>query len=169
MLQQGHTSIIIKVKLKTELPYYLIGLPLLILCGVLTRPDFSSVWPFALVLTVAIATYCLLTYRLNFIEIDVIKQAIVLTEANVLQMQVKRTYPLDKLQFTYKVGKLGFRARMMNVCRLFVSGKEVAVVMPDRDGWTDETVNSLVKALVRAGVTKKFTGYSMKDATINDL
>jgi len=169
MLQQNPTSSVIRVDLKTELPFYLIGLPLLFLFGTLTRPNYSPNWLFALILIIVILTYNLLVYRLNAIEIDISKQTVLLIQTNLLQMHKKQSYPLGTLQFSYKLGKLSFRSRLMNICKLFVSGREVAVITPDRDGWTDKSVNDLAKALVRAGIDRKFTGYSLKDAAIKDL
>jgi hypothetical protein len=73
------------------------------------------------------------------------------------------------LQFTYKTGKPGLYHRIVDVCRLYLKDKEIAAIIPDHNGWTDETVNDLAKGLVALGVPKKFMGYSGKDAKINGL
>lgn len=108
-------------------------------------------------------------YRLNAIEIDAGGGNVVFIETNLLGMQARRTYSLSALSFTYKVGKISLYSRSVNICKLFINNKELATVTPDRDSWTDESVNSLVKVLIKAGINKKFTGCSLKDAKIIDL
>ena len=158
-----------RVELKTELPYWLIILPCFFLLGVLTKPSFISAWPLMLILTVVLVSYSILTYRLTLIEIDIIKGEAILTETNLLKNKRVESYPLKDLQFTYKKGKPGLYHRVVNICRLYLKDKEIAAIIPDHDGWTDETVNDLAKGLVNLGVPKKFIGYSFKDAEINGL
>jgi len=73
------------------------------------------------------------------------------------------------LQYTYTKGKTSLHSRVVNICRLYLNEKEIAAIIPDRDGWTDDTVNDLAKCLVNLGVAKKFIGYGFKDAEINGL
>lgn len=122
-----------------------------------------------LLLAFILITYSALTYRLNLIEIDTIKGEVTLTETNLLKSKRAKKYPLREIQFTYKKGKTGLYHRVVNICRLYQSDKEIAAVIPDQDGWTDETVNDLAKGLVTFGVPKKFLGYNFKDAQINCL
>jgi hypothetical protein len=108
-------------------------------------------------------------YRLNLIEIDTMNGEAILTETNLLSQKKVRSYPLSELQFTYKTGKTSLYSRVVNICRLYLKDKEIAAIIPDQDGWTDDTVNDLAKGLVNLGVSKKFIGYSLKDAEINGL
>ena len=158
-----------RVELKTELPYWLVILPGIFLFGVITEPSFISTWPLMLILTVLLVTYSVLMYRLNLIEIDTINGEAILSETNLLRNKRVKSYPLRNLQFTYKKGKTSLYGRVVNICRLYLNDKEIAAIIPDHDGWTDDTVNDLVKGLVNLGVSKKFIGYSSKDAEINGL
>ena len=70
MIQPNTIPKFFQVKLKTELPYWLVILPGIFLFGVITKPSFISTWPLMLILTVVLVTYSVLLYRLNLIEID---------------------------------------------------------------------------------------------------
>ncbi|OQP67668.1 hypothetical protein [Niastella populi] len=156
-----------RIELKTEIPYWLIILPSLFLLGIITKPEFIMVWPFALLLTVVLLFYSASTFRLTSIDIN--KGEAILTETNLLKSKRIKSYPVRDLQFTYKIGKPGLRHRVVNICRLYLKDKEVASIIPDHDGWTDDTVNDLAKGLASLGVAKKFIGYGSKDAEINGL
>jgi hypothetical protein len=158
-----------KVELKTEIPYWLVILLGIFLFGVVTRPKFISTWPLMLILSVALVTWSILMYRLNLIEIDTTNGEAIITETNLLNKKKIRSYPLSELQFTYKKGKTSLYSRVVNICRLYLNNKEIAAFIPDKDGWTDDTVNNLVKGLVNLGLSKKFVGYSFKDAEIDGL
>jgi hypothetical protein len=158
-----------RVELKTELPYWLVILPGIFLFGVITKPSFISTWPLMLILSVALVTWSVLTYRLNLIEIDTMNGEATLTKTNLLRKKRVRSYTLSDLQFTYKKGKTSLYSRVVNICRLYLNDKEIAAIIPDQDGWTDDTVNDLARGLVNLNVSKKFIGYSAKDAEINGL
>lgn len=158
-----------KVKLKTELPYWLVILPGIFLFGVMTKPGFISTWPLMLILTVVLVTYSVLMYRLNQIDIDALNGEVVLTETNLLKCKRVKNYKLKNLQYTYIKGKISLYSRVLNICTLYLNNKEIATITPDRDGWTDDTVNDLAKCLVGLGVPRKFIGYGVKHAEINGL
>jgi hypothetical protein len=122
-----------------------------------------------IILTVVLVTYSVLMYRLNLIEIDTLNREAILTETNLIGHKRVKSYPLGNLQFTYTKGKTSLYSRVVNICRLFLNDKEIAAIIPDHDGWTDDTVNDLAKGLVDLGVSKKFIGYSSKDIEINGL
>lgn len=158
-----------RVKLKTELPYWLVSLPGIFLFGVITNPSYISTWPLMLILSVALVIWSVFMYRLNLIEIDTMNNEVILTETNLISQKKVRSYPLSDLQLTYKTGKTSLYSRIVNICRLYLKDKEIAAIIPDQDGWTDDSVNDLVKGLVNLGVSKKFIGHSFKDAEIKGL
>lgn len=158
-----------RVELKTELPYWFVILPIIFLIGVITRSGFISSWPLMMLFLFVLVAFSVLTYRLNLIEIDAKNGEAVLTETNLVMQKKVRRFPLGELQFTCKKGKFSAYSRVVKICRLYLNDKELAVISPDRDGWTDETVNELVKGLVNFNVSKKFIGFSYKDAEIDNL
>lgn len=169
MTHSDNTLKTFAVELKTELPFWLIFLPAVYIIGVLSRPGMLAVWPLMLLLLLAIAAYSTLVYRLNSITVDKRKGRVELGESNLLRRQRFKDYPLNALKFTYRRGKAGIRSRQINICTLYLADKKVATIMPDRDGWTDDSVHELARGLACLGVPKKFTGYSFKDAEIRDL
>ncbi len=158
-----------RLAIKPAIPYYLIILPCIFILGVITKPNYISTWPLILTLMVVLVLYSVLVFTLTVVEIDVIKKEVVLIETNVLKKKKINHYPLKEVQFTYKKSKTGLYSRLVNICRLYLKDKKLIAVIPDRDGWTDDTVNDLAKGLVNAGVPKKFIGYSLIDAEINGL
>lgn len=169
MNQSDSISKTYKVELKTELPYWLILLPCIFIFGLFTRKGFLETWPYMLLLTIAVLLFSVLLYRLTDIDINKTEGSVSLTETNLLRNRKTKTYPLKELQFTYKREKPGLRHRIVNVCRLYMHGKQIAELIPDCVGWTDDSVNDLAKGLQQMGVNKKFIGYSTKDAEINGL
>ncbi|MGB4776527.1 MAG: hypothetical protein WBP45_15220 [Daejeonella sp.] len=135
---------------------------------IVTHPHSTGGWIFTLLLAAILIVYSALLWRLISIEIDILKEEVTLTKSNLFKSKRAKTYPLSDLQFTFKPGKPGFRDRIVNICKLYIEGKEIAAIIPDHDGWTDDTVNDLAKGLVNLGVAKKFIGYS-KDAEIYGL
>ena len=169
-MNQSHNSILnFQVNLRTELPYSLFFVPSVYFIGLLTKEVSVSSWPFALGLTLVLSAFSLFIYRLNIIHIDTVKQEITLTETNLVKRQKSKTWSLNGLQFTYRVGRTSPRSRSLNILTFFINDKEVGKVIPDNHGWTDHTVNELALGLVNLGVPKKFTGYSFKDAEIKGL
>jgi hypothetical protein len=169
MTQPNTSKKAFSVELKTELPYVLIVWPALFLLCVITRPSILSAWPLMVIFIVSLLIYAILTYRLTSIEVDKVKGVVVLVETNLLKKSRSKSYPLKDLVFTYKIGKPGLRHRVVNICKLYLKDKQLAEIIPDHDGWTDDTVNDLAKGLVDLEIPKKFIGYSIKDAEINGL
>src|SRR5688572_29451300 len=110
----------IKVKLKTELPYWLIIMPCVFLFGVLINKSFILNWPWMLGLTVVLLLFSILTYRLNSIKIDISKGEVTMTKNNLLGREKTKKYPLSNLQFAYKSGKVGLYSRTLNICTLYI-------------------------------------------------
>jgi hypothetical protein len=158
-----------KVELKTELLYWLILLPCIFIFGIFTKKGIFEAWPFMLILIVAGVLFSVLLYRLTQIDINTSEGSVSLTKTNLLRNKRTKTYSLHELQFTYKREKPGLRHRIVNICRLYINGKEIAELIPDHDGWTDDSVDDLAKGLHQMGVDKKLVGYGTKDAEINGL
>ena len=139
------------------------------LTGLLTKRITLNTWPIATTFFFAICFYSAILHQLTRVEIDSEKNELSLMKTNSLEFKKIAKYPLKEIQFTYKVGKPGRYARIRNICRLYLRDKQIAAIIPDYDGWTDASVDDLVSNLVSYGVTKKFIGYSSKDAKINGL
>ena len=157
------------VKPKTEFPYLIIIFISIFLIGLATNRVSLNNWPIFIIFLVAIAAYSAFMYRLAYIEIDTNKNEVLLLKQNLFGLRKVARYPLKEMQYTYKIERPGLYARVRNICRLYLNKKAIAAIIPDYDGWTDDSVHELVRGLVSSGVTKKFTGFSSKDAEISGL
>ena len=154
---------IYKANLKKDFFYVLVFLGLLAVSILLTSKLTSNGAIFFGLFCFAFLLYSFLTVRLSEILIDHQANFLIFTYRNYFNITKKVNYNLGDIEFTYKKQAVSLRSGIKNVCSIYDGDKRITQIIPTRDGWDDDEVNSLVQGLIQAGIKKKFVGYSLKD------
>lgn len=129
-------------------------------------PFSVGVLIFTLIFLLVVISFAILKSRLSEIIIDAQNRKLRLLHSNHFGMVRHFEYDLEYVEFAYKIQATSLRGGVKDVCILFFSGKEITKLIPDQSGWDDSEISRFVYALIGVGVTKKFTGYSLKDVLL---
>lgn len=119
---------------------------------------------FAFLLPIFIAN--IFIFRIKELRISKLENKLTLIYKTFVGFTKKKSYPLDKLEFTYKKKRISFAEEEKDIFTLYEDKKQIVQIINDDDEWTHEKLRLLVLALHDAGVKKKLKQDGLKDIEI---